>query len=90
MSKASVGQRDKDGCKVLAEPFINTRFVKFNSNSGHEASDDVCRALSHFSYRWSKGKMLLCDLQGGAFWSYNYWDKKTLYYVLTDPALLYT
>ena len=68
--------------KVLQEPFI-TDYQKFNSNSGW--SDDsipwsrVMQALSHFSYHFSNGRALLCDLQGGI-----YQDGV----VLTDPVVM--
>lgn len=65
MTNATVWLREDDNCKVLAEPLINSPFIKFNSNNGYEARDDVCKALSHFSYSHSGGKLLLCDLQGG-------------------------
>lgn len=59
------------GLKVLVEPFID-RFEKYNSNSGwvnpHGGEwGDAIQALSHFSYHISKGKYLLCDLQGGTY-----------------------
>ena len=41
------------------------------------------QALSHYSYHFSDGERLVCDLQGG------YYDD---YYILTDPikaALVY-
>ena len=70
------------GRKVLQEPFI-TDYQKFNSNTGW--SDDsipwsrVMQALSHFSYHFSNGQTLLCDLQGGI-----YQDG----IVLTDPVVM--
>lgn len=63
MCEATVWTRESDNCKVLAEPYINSaQFTKFNSNSGRETADDVCRALSHFSYTHTNGEILLCDL----------------------------
>ena len=38
-----------------------------------------CQALSHFSFHFSNGQHLLCDLQGGGY---------DTHYVLTDPAVL--
>lgn len=70
------------GRKVLQEPYIS-RYQKFNSNSGW--SNDrihwgrVMQALSHYSYHVTKGKYLLCDLQGGVY---------SNGVVLTDPVIM--
>lgn len=49
--------------KILVKP-IMTKFGKFNSNSGAVVpGHDLMRALSHFSWHFSRGE-LLCDLQG--------------------------
>lgn len=58
-----------NGEERLIEPFIHN-FQKFNSNDGRvylrgTLWSNVLQALSHFSYRWSLGQMLLCDIQGG-------------------------
>ena len=37
------------------------------------------QALSHFSYDYTNGQHLLCDLQGGGY---------DTHYILTDPAVL--
>lgn len=72
---------------ALCEPFIEGEYLKFNSNSGWFLNDDpddpdntfdFMQALSHFSYHWSDGEVLLCDLQGAVY------DSR---YVLTDPAI---
>jgi len=69
----------KKGLTVLAEPLING-YAKWNSNSGFAAEDaDYMQALSHFSYDYTKGKALLCDLQGGRY---------AKAFVLTDPVLM--
>jgi len=65
------------------EPFIDD-FCKFNSNTGwvNENGTDwvaVMQALSHFSYAYSSGSRLLCDLQGGL-----YRDGA----ILTDPVVM--
>mmetsp|Transcript_106797 Transcript_106797/g.275997 ORF Transcript_106797/g.275997 Transcript_106797/m.275997 type:complete len:358 (+) Transcript_106797:44-1117(+) len=53
------------GQKVLVEPFI-PNFKKFNSNTGKADNNyEVAQALSHFSYDYSLGQLVLCDLQGG-------------------------
>ena len=59
-------------------------FQKFNSNSGwvkrcDAGWGDVMQALSHFSYHFTGGSFVLCDLQGGA-----YRDGV----VLTDPVVM--
>lgn len=70
----------RHGQKTLIEPMIKGEYFKFNSNTGYAAPDaDAMQALSHFSYHHSKGKTLLCDLQGGRF---------SDSYVLTDPVIL--
>eukprot|EP00930_Biecheleria_cincta_P011251 TRINITY_DN1138_c0_g1_i2.p1 TRINITY_DN1138_c0_g1~~TRINITY_DN1138_c0_g1_i2.p1 ORF type:complete len:699 (-),score=80.89 TRINITY_DN1138_c0_g1_i2:283-2379(-) len=84
------GNPDKTGKHPhrLIEPFIEGEYTKFNSNSGWTPPEDsrfskndimdYMQALSHFSWDWSGGENLLCDLQGA------YEDGK---YVLTDPAI---
>ena len=52
--------------EVLVEPFIEGTFQKFNSNTGKVNPDyEVMQALSHFSYDYTGGQEVLCDLQGG-------------------------
>jgi hypothetical protein len=58
---------------------IEGDFVKFNSNTGYTNGADVMQALSHFSFDYSGGQEVLCDLQGGRFDSC---------YVLTDPVIM--
>jgi hypothetical protein len=67
--------------KYLVEPMLEGQFLKFNNNSGYVNRAYVMQALSHFSYRNSGGKFLLCDLQGG-----RYMDA----YILTDPVIMST
>jgi len=68
--------------KVLQEPFIQ-KYQKFNSNTGW--ADDsipwsrVMQALSHYSYHFTNGECLLCDLQGGVYQNG---------IVLTDPVIM--
>lgn len=71
---------------VFVEPYISG-FKKFNSNTGwvrdsSRTYNKVVQALSHFSYIWSSGRFVLCDLQGGVK------DDKTI--VLTDPVITST
>ena len=65
--------------KKLVEPLLEGGFLKFNSNSGYVNGADFMQALSHFSYHCTRGKYLLCDLQGGHYESC---------YVLTDPVIM--
>lgn len=55
----------------LVEPFIDN-FQKFGhdrvpTGSQGEFWSDALQALSHFSYHFSRGRMVLCDLQGGIY-----------------------
>lgn len=68
------------GEKALVEPFLGTNFAKFNSNSGWESAShgDSMGAFSHFTYHISRGRTLVCDLQG----------VRTIHeYILTDPVI---
>jgi hypothetical protein len=60
----------EEGKRVLVEAFI-PGWEKFNSNSGwvirsssRSTTSNILGALSHFSYHYSGGQYLLCDLQG--------------------------
>lgn len=65
--------------KSLVEPFIKGEYKKFNSNTAYVAEGyATMQALSHFSYHFSAGKRLVCDLQGGYYGDF---------YVLTDPVV---
>lgn len=91
MNKAEVWNGIGTGHKFLVEPLINTSFVKFNSNSGYQLnSDDVSKALSHFSYHTSNRKLLLCDLQGGIIRNVDEEGGDIDVYILTDPIILST
>ena len=84
VNEANVWHRtkpDADGRheRMLVEPMIEGEYVKFNSNSGYVNGADVMQALSHFSYDYSQGQELLCDLQGGRY---------DTCYVLTDPVVM--
>lgn len=76
--------------KVLVEPYISGKFINFNSNTGYEhPGHDFAAGLSHFSYVYTKGDHLLCDLQGT---TYTYKDsyragRNITAYVFTDPVL---
>lgn len=61
-------------CKyVICEQFLEGIFIKYNNNYGWKLPLEkgetykrnlLCQAFSHFSYEHSKGKLLICDLQG--------------------------
>lgn len=81
INQPGVWVKRTDGQKVLVEPLIDN-FEKFNSNTGYAKQGvDVMHALSHFSYHYTGGKYLLCDLQGG---------RVGQGFVLTDPVVLST
>jgi len=67
---------------VAAEPYISGNYEKWNSNSGWVSNIDLSvNAFSHFTFDYSKGKMVLCDMQG---------VRKNNKYHITDPAILST
>jgi len=66
--------------RLLVEPFI-VNFQQFNSNTAWVGPTDWAKALqslSHFSYHFTNGEMVLCDLQGAI-------EDEAV--VLTDPVL---
>mmetsp|Transcript_35198 Transcript_35198/g.101176 ORF Transcript_35198/g.101176 Transcript_35198/m.101176 type:complete len:281 (-) Transcript_35198:60-902(-) len=66
--------------QCLVEPFIEGAYIKFNSNTGYaDESHAILQALSHFTYHFTGGEFLVCDLQGG---------KQGDRYTLTDPVVL--
>lgn len=78
--KPAVWHRTDSKQRILIEPFIDG-FQQFNSNTAWVGSTDWARALqslSHFSYDFTGGEMLLCDLQGAI---------EDDVVVLTDPVL---
>lgn len=63
-----------------------SEYVKFNSNTGYCDDEHLyMQALSHFSYAYTNGRYVICDLQGGRY-SNKFSDETR--YVLTDPAVL--
>ena len=55
------------------EPFLEGKFVKYNGNSGYvnqdpelvnKPSHQAAQAFSHFTFERSRGRYLVCDLQG--------------------------
>ena len=78
-----VASEGGEGERVLVEPFIEG-FRKFNSNSGFKGAGTYAAigdALSHYSFHFSSGALVLCDLQGGTTLSGAQ---------LTDPCLMST
>lgn len=89
--RTKVWNRVGDGVKVAVEPFVNSAFAKFTRSGykAYEQNDDLCNALSHFSYYQTGGKVVLCGLQGGAWSARSPADGcNLLYYVLTDVVVL--
>jgi len=87
INRPGVWEKQTDQQKVLVEPFL-PNFQKFNSNTGYmrrstRGSDvtDLMHALSHFSYHYTSGKYLLCDLQG---------SRNGNQCTLTDPVIFST
>ena len=53
-----------DECVLVEDPLAG-RFEKWNSNSGFfNQSKSSVQSLCHWSYHFSKGEVLLCDVQG--------------------------
>eukprot|EP00931_Biecheleriopsis_adriatica_P066594 TRINITY_DN40915_c0_g1_i1.p1 TRINITY_DN40915_c0_g1~~TRINITY_DN40915_c0_g1_i1.p1 ORF type:complete len:306 (+),score=47.77 TRINITY_DN40915_c0_g1_i1:76-918(+) len=68
-----------DKAKCLVEPMIPGLYVKMNSNTGWVKDQNaLTEALSHFSFDYTGGQCLLCDLQG---------NEDSTRYLLTDPAI---
>jgi hypothetical protein len=66
------------------EPFIPGNYVKFNNNNGFvdkalEISHPLMQTFSHFTYSYSKGLVMVTDVQGVVESDGNY--------KLTDPAI---
>lgn len=62
------GASEETGILLLVEPKLDS-FVKRNSNTGwvqnkRSAANDVARAFSHWSWSYTDGSCLVCDLQG--------------------------
>ncbi|KAM7186268.1 hypothetical protein V8F20_011473 [Naviculisporaceae sp. PSN 640] len=71
--------KDHEGKIMSLEPFLEGRYVKYNSNNGwvsEETSDiaQAAQAFSHFTFERSRGLLMVTDLQGVGR-------------VLTDPAI---
>ncbi len=66
---------------VLCEYYLSGKFTKFNSNSGYinkKYKNNSIQAFSHWTYHFSKGKYLMCDIQG---------IRNKTNYIITDPCI---
>jgi hypothetical protein len=68
----------------LLEPFIEGVYQKFNNNSGYVDTElavqhPLLQTFSHFTYSFSKGLIMVTDVQGVV--------ETTKAYKLTDPAI---
>jgi len=78
------------GERMQVEQRIFGKYEKFNSNSGWSSGTGLAMDFfSHWTYRHSGRKFLVCDLQGyrGMPGGPKY-GSETYYYLLTDPAVL--
>jgi|ERR1719456_467434 len=58
-----------DGQVYACEPLLDGPYVKHNNNAGHVESQNVRNtphAFSHFTWHYSKGKLMVVDIQGVA------------------------
>lgn len=82
--------KDWDGIQYLTEPFIRS-FTKFTSNNGWIDDQDegwfslAMEAFSHYSYHQSKGRLIVCNLQGRHRDDRH--KKSRGYFKLSDPAI---
>ena len=63
---------------VTVEALLRGKYEKFVSNNGTYRFQGSLTAFSHYSYFASKGRLLVCDLQG---------VRQEKRYLLTDPAI---
>ena len=70
--------RLRRGDVVTVEPLLRGKYEKFVSNNGTYRFQGTLTAFVHYSYFASKGRLLVCDLQG---------VRQEKRYVLTDPAI---
>merc|ERR1712216_580211 len=78
------------GEKMQLERRIFGNYEKFNSNSGWSANKGLLMDFfSHWTYRHSGKRFLVCDLQGHkGVPGGPKWGNESNYYVLTDPAVI--
>ncbi|KAK6540225.1 hypothetical protein TWF694_009041 [Orbilia ellipsospora] len=64
-----ISEDSGDTC-ISLEPFIEGEYVKYNNNAGYVHGDatnkfnKAAQAFSHFTFERSRGRFLVCDLQG--------------------------
>ena len=77
------------GEEFLLEREIRGSFSKFNSNSGWSTDEDpILDAFSHWSWVYTDGEALVCDLQGHCEEDDGLPHAgERFYYLLTDPAV---
>ncbi|CAE8716974.1 unnamed protein product [Polarella glacialis] len=74
---------------MVAERYLPGIFLKYNSNKGYvnrEAPDsEVVQAFSHFTYRITKGTLMVLDLQGVHL---DKAHRRRSHLILTDPQVV--
>jgi hypothetical protein len=78
-----IPSRPRDKQYFSLEPFITGTYLKFNNNNGYvnkplEAAHAILQTFSHFTYCYSRGLVMVTDIQGAV-----HGDT----YLLTDPAI---
>jgi len=76
---------------VIEKP-IEGKFEKFNSNNGWSSGrGTLADAFSHWTWWYTHGDMLVCDVQGHRGMNGgNRYRGQNFYYLLTDPAIAST
>jgi hypothetical protein len=79
-----IPSRPRDKQYFSLEPFIEGDYIKFNNNNGYvnkelEAAHSILQTFSHFTYCYSRGLLMVTDIQGAVRTGSNY--------TLTDPAI---
>jgi hypothetical protein len=69
--KGKEGKTSSDFTCISLEPFLQGTFVKYNNNTSYvneenpnDPSNQAAQAFSHFTFERSRGRFLVCDLQG--------------------------
>jgi len=69
-TKPSSSSRTAEDTCISLEPFLAGTYVKYNGNAGHvgdrpeDPIHQAAQAFSHFTFERSRGRFLVCDLQG--------------------------
>lgn len=71
------------GQQWMLEPYVSGVYLKYNNNNGAVIesllpSNPIPQAFSHFTYEFSRQRLLVCDIQG---------VMESGRYCLTDPAI---